>query len=51
MNNKIIMIMLWKRYLKRKPYGWQVCEDGLLELWSQLWSPETARVMRLVSQL
>ncbi len=23
--------------LKRKPYGWQVCEDGLLEFWPQLY--------------
>ncbi len=24
---------------KRKPYGWQMCEEGLLELWPQLYHP------------
>ncbi len=25
--------------LKRKPYGWQVCDEGLLELWPLSYHP------------
>ncbi len=31
--------MTIKGDIKRKPYGWQVCEEGLLELWPQPYHP------------
>ncbi len=43
----ISYLMLWEVDIKRKPYGWQVCEEGLLELWDRRSQQEESVLMHL----
>ncbi len=36
-NSKLFYLV--RKCIKRKPYGWQVCEEGLLKLWPQPYHP------------